>query len=182
MLATADTPSALQTQPHLNIMKFTHLIEINDPLLPLVDVLTRVQLWRGLVLRATSPKLFVPYLDDCLISDREPNRFSRALRYGDVLIRDVVTLAPLEEITIAVPEQKDIAASLLIMRIESPQPDAFFVRFIYDDGKVVETGSMEAFYDEYRRSAYQESDIDTIRLVRELAQQGRLDIDGVDLH
>jgi hypothetical protein len=163
-------------------MKFTHLIEINDPLLPLVEVLTRAQLWRGLVLRAASPKLFVPYLDECIISDRPPNQFARALRYGDVVIRDVVTLAPLEAVTIAVPEQKDIPASSLIMRIEEPQADTLFVRFMYDDGQVVDAGSIDAFYDEYRRSAYQESDIDTIRLVRELAQQGRLDIDGVDLH
>ena len=163
-------------------MKFTHLIEINDPLLPLVEVLTRAQLWRGLVLRAASPKLFVPYLDECIISDRHPNQFSRALRYGDVVIRDVVALAPLEAVTIAVPEQKDIPASSLIIRIEEPQADTLFVRFIYDDGQIVDAGSIDAFYDEYRRSAYQESDIDTIRLVREFAQQGRLDIDGVDLH
>ena len=29
-------------------------------------------------------------------------------------------------------------------------------------------------YDEFRRSAYQESDIDTVRIVRELAAEGRL--------
>lgn len=163
-------------------MKFTHLIEINDPLLPLVDVLTRAQLWRGLVLRAASPKLFVPYLDDCIISDRTPSQFARSLRYGEVFIQDIVTLLPMQEVQIAVPAQKDIAASSLIMRIEEPQPEAFFVRFLYDDGQLADVGSMEAFYDEYRRSAYQESDIDTIRLVRQFAQEGRLDVDGVHLH
>ena len=163
-------------------MKFTHLIEINDPLLPLVDVLTRAQLWRGLVLRATSPKLFVPYLDDCTISDRQPNHFARALRYGEVTICDVVTLKPEQEVIITVPAQNDIAASSLTMRIEEPQPEALFVRFLYDDDQVVETSSIDAFYDEYRRSAYQESDIDTIRLVRQLAQEGGLNIDRVDLH
>jgi hypothetical protein len=30
-------------------------------------------------------------------------------------------------------------------------------------------------YDDFRRSAYQESDIDTIRVLRELASEGRLD-------
>ena len=163
-------------------MKFTHLIEINDPLMPLVDVLSRAQLWRGLVLRAASPKLFVPYLDDCVISERDPHRFARSLRYGDVVIKDVVTLLPQQEVVITVPEQKDIPASSLIMRIEEPQPEAFFVRFLYDDNQPVEANSVDAFYDEYRRSAYQESDIDTIRLVRQFAQEGRLDVDGVDLH
>ena len=163
-------------------MKFTHLIEINDPLLPLVDVLTRAQLWRGLVLRAISPKLFVPYLDDCIISDRQPDRFARSLRYGEIFIQDIVTLLPMQSVQIAVPAQKDIAESSLIMRIEEPQPEALFVRFLYDDGQSVDAGSMDAFYDEYRRSAYQESDIDTIRLVRQLAQEGRLDVDGIYLH
>lgn len=155
-------------------MKFTHLIEINDPLMPTIDVLTHTQLWHGLVMRAASPKLFVPYLDDCKISDRQPNRFARALRYGDVTICDVVSLNPQQEVVITVPAQKDIAASSLIMRIEEPQPEALFVRFLYDDDQAVAAGSIDAFYDEYRRSAYQESDIDTIRLVRQLAQEGRL--------
>jgi hypothetical protein len=30
-------------------------------------------------------------------------------------------------------------------------------------------------YDEYKKSAYQEADIDAIRIVRELAVEGRLD-------
>ncbi|MFM7524319.1 MAG: DUF1857 domain-containing protein, partial [Betaproteobacteria bacterium] len=33
----------------------------------------------------------------------------------------------------------------------------------------------EAFYNDFRREAYKEADIDTIRVIRELAQQGRLD-------
>ena len=49
-------------------MKFNHLIQINDPLNPLIDSLTREQLWRGLVLRAESPRLFMPHLDDCRLS------------------------------------------------------------------------------------------------------------------
>lgn len=51
-------------------MKFEHLIEINDILNPLAEVITRRTLWRGLVLRAESRKLFVSYLDDALIEDR----------------------------------------------------------------------------------------------------------------
>ena len=46
-------------------MQFQHLVEINDPLNPLIDTLTRDQLWRGLVMRAESPKLFIPWLDEC---------------------------------------------------------------------------------------------------------------------
>ena len=58
-------------------MKFEHLIEINDLLNPLMDTITREQLWRGLVIRAESPKLFVPHLDDAEIGPREAGSFKR---------------------------------------------------------------------------------------------------------
>ena len=61
-----------------SIMKFEHLIEINDPLNPLMDTLTREQLWRGLVLHAESPKLFVPHLDECTIDRTRPPAASAA--------------------------------------------------------------------------------------------------------
>ena len=38
--------------PNDSPMKFEHLIEINDPLNPLIDTLSLEQVWRGLVLRA----------------------------------------------------------------------------------------------------------------------------------
>ena len=75
-------------------MKFEHLIEINDPLNPLIDTLTVEQVWRGLVLRAESPKLFVPHLDECDISERTDSGFSRRLRYGELVIEDKVVLLP----------------------------------------------------------------------------------------
>lgn len=154
-------------------MKFNHLIEINDRLMPLVDVLTRSQLWRGLLLRAEAPKLFVPHLDDCVISAREPYRFERLLRYGAIEIHDIVTLLPELQMVFTVPQQKDIAPSSLTVTIEEPQPEAFFVRFAYEDSVIVASDSVDAYYDKFRHSAYQEADIDTIRLIRQMAQEGR---------
>ncbi|GAA4020227.1 SRPBCC family protein [Actimicrobium antarcticum] len=155
-------------------MKFNHLIQINDPLLPLVDALTRNQLWQGLVLRAQEPALFVPYLDGCTISAVSGTGFTRTLRYGDLEILDLVTLTPEHTVLYAIPEQKDIAPSSLTMTIEEPQPDLFFVRFAYEDTHAEAAGSVDAFYNEFRLSAYEEADIDTIRLIRQMAQEGKL--------
>lgn len=156
------------------IMKFAHLIEINDPLNPLIDRLNRDQLWRGLVMRAERPTDFVPYLDRCKILDRSAESISRELHYGDLVVRDRVTFLPQEQVRYDVPQQKDIPTSRLTMTIEEPQPDRFFVRFEYDDGASEETDSEQEFYNEFRRSAYQESDIDTIRTIRQMAEEGRL--------
>ena len=156
-------------------MKFEHLIEINDPLNPLIDTITREQLWRGLVMRADSPKLFIPHLDECTIDERESGSFRRVLRYGELRITDRVILTPLEQVRFEIAEQGEISASTLTMTIESPSEYTLYVRFKYDDGHDQATDEANAMYDEFRKSAYQEADIDTIRVLRELAAAGRLD-------
>jgi hypothetical protein len=168
-MAGLDAPNMV------TIMKFEHLIEINDPLNPLIDALSIKQLWSGLVLRAESPKLFVPHLDDCVIDERTDNGFRRRLRYGELVIEDRVVLEPMRQVRYQVAAQQDISESSLTMTIETPTEDTLFVRFQYEDGHDAATDAANAMYDEFRRSAYVESDIDTIGMLRDLASQGRLD-------
>ena len=156
-------------------MKFVHLVEINDPLNPLVEPLTRTQLWRGLVLRAASPGLFVPWLDKSDILARTDDGMERVLIYGEVRIRDHVSLFAEHELRYDVPQQTDIPASRLLVTIEEPAAGLLNVRFCYDDFTPDAEGSMDAFYNEFRHSAYQESDIDTVRIIRQLAGEGRFD-------
>ena len=155
-------------------MKFEHLIEINDPLNPLLDALTIEQLWSGLVLRAEAPKLFVPQLDEAIIDERTDNSFRRRLRYGQLVIEDRVRLEPMQRVVYDVPAQNEITASTLTMSIEQPTADTLYVRFQYDDGHDAETDAANAMYNEFKRSAYKEADIDTVGMIRELATQGRL--------
>ena len=156
-------------------MDFTHLIEINDPLNPLLQPLSRAQLWRALVLRAEQPQLFLPHLDQCTILARDADSLQRELRYGTILIRDRVLLLPQQQVQYRVPAQADIPESSLDMIIEEPQPDLLYVRFVYhdDDGAArmssTDGAAAQAMYDDFRRSAYEEADIDTIRIVRTLA-------------
>jgi hypothetical protein len=155
-------------------MKFEHLIEINDPLNPLADTMTREQLWRGLVLRAEDPKRFVPHLDECTIGERESGSFKRRLRYGELVIDDVVYLTPLQEVRYEVPAQGDIAASRLTMTIEAPSEGVMWLRFLYDDGNPGATDEMGKMYEDFKKSAYQEADIDTVKIVRQMAAEGKL--------
>ena len=67
-------------------MKFEHLIEINDFTNPLTEVITREQLWRGLVLRAESPKSFMEYIDEVSITDRTEVSMTRSIRYGELVV------------------------------------------------------------------------------------------------
>lgn len=156
-------------------MKFEHLVEINELHNPLVMVITREQLWRGLVMRAELPQLFISYLDEADISERTETSMTRRLRYGELVVVDQVSMQRYQHVHYAVAAQKEIPESSLRMTIEEPQADALFVRFSYDDGHSAEEDKANEMYNEYRRSAYQEADIDTIRVIRELAEDGRLD-------
>ena len=157
-------------------MIFHHLVEINDPLNPLIEPLTRTQLWHGLVMRAERPKLFQPQLDDCVLLQRSGAGVQRALTYGKLVIHDQVTYFPQEKVVYDIPAQGEIAASSLRMAIEEREPGTLFVRFDYDDGNGDSDNAADAFYNDFRKSAYTEADIDTIRVIRELAAEGRLDL------
>ena len=154
-------------------MKFEHLVEINNPANPTIPPLSRPQLWRGLVLRAEQPTLFVPHLDSCDIIERTEVTVSRQLTYGPLVISDRVTYLEQHQVRYHVAAQKDFSDSTLTMTIEEPQPECLFVRFQYEDGSLDE--GADAMYNDFRRSAYRESDIDTIGLIRQLAAQGQLD-------
>jgi len=74
-----------------------------------------------------------------------------------------------------VPQQDAIPTSDLTMTIEEPPPGALFVRFEYNDHNPAQETEEESFYNDFRREAYKEADIDTIRMIRQLAQEGQLD-------
>src|SRR5450830_2044864 len=114
------TIAALQNR--FAVMKFNHLIQINDPLNPLIDVMTREELWRGLVLRPEAPKLFMPHLDACELSDKNADSVRRMLRYGELVIADIVTYQALVSVHYQVPAQGDIPVSGMSMTIEEPAP------------------------------------------------------------
>ena len=156
-------------------MKFVHLIEINSIDNPLMAPLSRTQLWHGLVLRAERPTLFVLGLDSCEVTERSEHSVSRTLQFGNLMIHDQVRFVSQHLVHYHVPEQNDIPTSDLTMTIEEPASGALFVRFEYDDHQQTTEDDEADFYDNFRREAYKESDIDTVRVIRQLAIQGQLD-------
>ncbi|MDR1311209.1 MAG: DUF1857 family protein [Burkholderiaceae bacterium] len=151
-------------------MKFEHLVEINNPRDSLVTPITRVQLWRGLVLRAEQPTLFMPQLDTCDILSRSHNTLSRRLRFGNLTVHDHVWYDTPKQIRFVVPAQEEIAESFLTVTIEEPFPNQLFVRFSYQDASPEE--GPESRYNDYRRSAYHAADLDTISTIRQMVRNG----------
>lgn len=160
-------------------MHFEHLVQINDPQLPVLEPLSRGQLWRGLVRRAEQPEEFVIALESCQIVGRREEGaatvLERTLDFGPFQVRDTVTMQPLVEVATLAPRTERWPESRMRIRIEEPAPEALFLRFTYewaDDGKDSELDAMTL---ELRKQAYVSADLDTVSRIRELAQAGLLD-------
>jgi hypothetical protein len=154
-------------------LNFEHLIQINDPLNPFVESLTREQLWEGLVLRAEQPQLFVIGLDSCTILSREGEVMERELHYGQAIVRDRVTLNAGTSVRYDILPTADYVGGSLTMAIEQPDDLQLFLRFTYSTTLSVAddaTASADARQtQEIVKSAYREADIDTVRLIRQYA-------------
>ena len=150
-------------------MNFEHLIQINDPLNPLVETLTRDQLWEGLVLRAEQPQLFVIGLDSCTILSRTDLTLERELHYGAATVQDRVTLTPNESVRYDILATEAHVGGSLTMTIEQPDATQLFLRFQYETTLPTADTEDARQTTEIVKSAYRESDIDTVRLIRQYA-------------
>ncbi|MGH8782506.1 SRPBCC family protein [Paraburkholderia sp.] len=148
-------------------MNFEHLIQINDPLNPFVDTMTREQLWEGLVLRAEQPQLFVLGLDSCTIVSRTESTLERELHYGQATVRDRVTLQPNNSVRYDILATDSYVGGSLTMTIEQPDELQLFLRFEYTTSLPVDESEDARQTQEIVKSAYRESDIDTVRLIRQ---------------
>jgi hypothetical protein len=161
-------------------MRFEHLIQINDPLMPLLDPITRAQLWQGLVRRAKDPTLFVLGLESAVIHGRTDvgDEIARTLDFGNFQVRDRVVLRKMESTQTRVDACERFPSSRLTIAIEEPQPDLLFLRFVYEFDDPEPAGEIRAPADPttegLRREAYRTADLDTVARIRELALAGEL--------
>jgi hypothetical protein len=159
-------------------MRYEHLVEVNDPRVPLLPLLTRAQLWRGLVRRAEQPWEFVLGLNGATVHARSHEgavaTLTRTLDFGSFVVHDRVLLTPLEQTRIETEAAAGFPASSLTIRIEEPHPQRLYLRFVYESAAVDGQGELDAVTVGLRNQAYEQADIDTVGRIRELAEQGLL--------
>jgi hypothetical protein len=149
-------------------LKFEHLIEVNDLANPLQMQLTREELWFGLLCRAEDACIFLPGLEACHIIERSEDRLVRDLHFGSAIIRDCVTFDPLHWMRFESEANEEHPGGSLVITIEEPEPGALFLRFAYQTS--LPEGGEEVHYAQFVRSAYHQSDLDTVRVIRMIAQ------------
>lgn len=153
-------------------MNFEHIIAINDLNNPLLPALNRQQLWAGLMFRVNNPVPFLPGLEACQILERRADTIIRSLDFGTVQMRDQVTLQTEEWVRFDIEAGENHPGGSLTIRIEEPQREQFFLRFKYESPFAETASAEDRAYGEYLKSAYQQSDIDCVNIIRTLAVEG----------
>lgn len=152
-----------------NVLKFEHVIVVNDADNPLVADLTRDQVWFGLMCRAEDPRPFLPGLDTCVILERSENVLVRALSFGQVVIHDEVLIEPLEALTFESKATSQHAGGSLRISIEEPAPGELILRFVYRTTLPESESDPDGAYAGFVKAAYHSSDLDTVRVIRDIA-------------
>jgi hypothetical protein len=159
-------------------MRYEHLVQINDPLMPLLDTLTRNQLWQGLVLRAEEPTQFVLGLESATVHSREirdgAHELTRTLDFGSFQVEDRVRLVHDHRSEIYTKAGPTWPASRLTITIEEPQPELLFLRFLYESFEPPGETERDPIVVALREQAYESADLDTVVRIRALAEQGVL--------
>ena len=159
-------------------MRFEHLVQINDPLMPLLDTLTRNQLWQGLMLRAEQPTRFVLGLENATIHSHRVrdgvHELTRTLDFGTFQVDDEVRLVRDRGSEIRTRPGPTWPASSLTITIEEPAPELLFLRFVYESEEAAGDAGLDPTILRLREQAYESADLDTVVRIRELAEQGVL--------
>ncbi|MBL8447807.1 MAG: DUF1857 family protein [Zoogloeaceae bacterium] len=155
-------------------MKYEHLVEVNDTTNPLIPVLTREEVWFGLLCRVEDPRPFLPGLLSCEILQRRDHGVDRRLNFGQAVVDDQVVVETLSWIRFESSATAEHAGGSLTITIEEPQEGALFLRFTYATTLADGGSGGDSRYAEFVKSAYRESDIDTVRVIRMIAESSRL--------
>lgn len=158
-------------------MKFEHLVKMFDEL-SAAPVITRSQLWQGLVLRAEDPCRFDENITEARVLSYQDGCMRREVCFGNLVVRELVGFEPEKSVTYQTEPSDQYPPSKLGMFIEEPQPGSLFICFVYEndlpDGPVTNDTNDPAYYVPYLKSAYQQADVETAKRIIALAQEGAL--------
>lgn len=149
------------------MLEFQHIVQVNNLADSSISVLTRNQLWQGLVMRARSPEKFNQGLS-CSTEEVASNVFIRTIQVGKISFCERVILTPEEQIqTRSVADKKQILTES-VASIEEPEDGYLFVRFTYK--RELEDRDDRVDVGEHLKAAYVQVDRDAIAMIRVLAE------------
>jgi hypothetical protein len=154
------------------LLEFEHIVQVNDLNNDTIAVLSRAQLWRGLVLRAQQPDKFNQSLS-CSYKSLSENEFLRTISAGESSFYERVVLTPQVKIHTGTTGDSQQKSSESTAEIEEPEPNSLFIRFIYK--RELGDSNSEIDIGEHLKSAYVQIDRDAIAMIRVMAENNLFD-------
>lgn len=151
------------------MLEFEHIIQVNDPANGEIPILSRTQLWEGLLLRARRPDQFNDSLE---VTNKEyaEDEFERIIKVGEFEFHERVVLYQDERIHTKTMEEYEQIDAESVTQLEEPEEGYLFVRFSYR--RELEEGEDSEEVGEHLKSAYLQTDRDAIAQIRILAGSG----------
>jgi hypothetical protein len=161
-----------QAELESRLLKFEHIVQVNDLSNTSLSAITRSQLWQGLVMRARNPEKFNHSLQ-CQAQELSQNEFVRTIEVGESSFCEKVVLYPEHKIHTSTLAELDQLKAESTARIEEPESGYLFVRFSYR--RELETSTELVDVGEHLKAAYVQVDRDAIAMIRMLAESELFD-------
>ena len=147
-------------------MKFEHIVQVNDFSGADQAILSRAQLWLGLVARVRQPHRFTIGLDKFDLLEDTSDYVRRRLELPGLVVEDEVWLLAQRQIRFKIQPTSQTEAAELMISIEEPETGSLFVRFSYCSASVQQHD--DSFpYDLFLQNAYIAADIASIQLIKQ---------------
>jgi hypothetical protein len=153
------------------MIELRRAVAVNDPGDPELPVLTRDDVWDGLVMKAQNALPFVPKMEKCDVVEQRDNFILRDIRFGGDDLREAVTLTPKSKV-----EFRRVAGRVLGVitnRILEDDGSGLELEFGFKlEIEGVEAGSQEERdYEGNMRDAYMGAVVATLGAIRKMALQ-----------
>ena len=136
-------------------------------------VLSRDQLWQGLLMKAENAVPFVPGMESCLVLERGEGNLIREIAVHSQRFKELVTFTPQDQIHLQRIEGDETGWITNIVS-ESDRGLLLTFTFALSDSSVPAGSSKEKRREEAIKSAYFAAVDKTIRTVRQLAAEGKI--------
>lgn len=154
-------------------MNFSHRLHVNEDETT-GDALTYEQLWRGLLLKAENPLLFIEGLDDFSILARNDTSIDRELRFGEARIRDRVTFAERGRLRQEIAPSAHAGGATLDVVVDECADHGLYAEFNYRTAAPSPADDEARMVESFVRQAYVDTDRHAVAVIRRLVREGSL--------
>lgn len=153
------------------MIELSRSVLVNDPAEPGAPVLTRDDVWDGLVMKAENALPFVPKMEKCDVVEQRENFILRDVNFAGDDLREAVTLTPKSKVEFKRVEGRVLGTITNEILGDSAEDLELKFSFALEINGVEAGSKEEKDYEDNMRGAYEGAVVATLGAIRKLAAQ-----------